>query len=199
MCADDNYNTSYTLLERALNLDDEAAWERLYKSYMTFVYHILNQLGINASDIDDICQLVFVELSAKLKDYDLEKGKFRSWLGAVVRNTALNYLRKKSSYSKYLDKVQEQESVFATLDQDNVEEMIQDEWESYVTSLAIERIKQSHRGKAAEIFQLGLEGKSSEQIAEITGIKTTSVYTIRRRIKQTLIAETESIRSELEI
>jgi len=197
MCTDPN-NTSYSLLERALNLDDSAAWDSLYERYMTFVYHVLVKVGIKESDRDDLCQSVFIELSSKLKNYDLEKGKFRSWLATVVRNKALQGIRKNANYTKYVEKASNEPDAVYLLEGEYYDEFVEREWDNYLISLATDRIATSHTGKAAEIFSLGLEGKSSTEIAKLTGLQINSVYTIRQRIKQTLLKEADAIRAELE-
>jgi len=198
MCTDQN-NTSYTLLERALKLDDHQAWETLYSRYMTFVYHILRKVGVNDSDLDDICQAVFIELADKIKNYDKSKGKFRSWLSTFIKFTALRQIRKKQTYEKYVDQSGQDAAILDSLENNAIEDIIDKEWENYVISIATERIMATHHGQAIEVFKLWIGGKDTAEIAELTGLKVNSVYTLRQRIKKTLAAEADSIREELEI
>ena len=94
------YNTSYTLISRAKDLDDTLAWKQLTDFYKSFIYSILIKMGVHDNDLDDLCQDTLVNLSIKLKLYDAEKGKFKSWFGALIANQVKNFYRKLASETK---------------------------------------------------------------------------------------------------
>jgi len=195
----DKNQTNYTLLYRSLHLGDQEAWEELYNRYTAFVYHILNSIGVSEADMDDISQEVFIELSAKFKHYDKEKGRFRGWLAGFIRFTALRHLRKKVTYQKYVDKSGEDAAVFEKLETSDIETLVEKEWSKYVIAIAAERLTSKYRGKAATVFKLWMEGKDNTEIAEQVEVKISTVYTFKKRIKKTLYEEAESIRAELDL
>jgi len=190
-------NTRYTLIEKAVNLDDEEAWSELYSHYMTFVFHILREQGVGDALLDDVCQQVFIALTKSISSFDRSQGRFRSWFSSVVRNTSYRHFKRQKVVRKYDQKsyeLAEQE-----VEHSDIDAYIEKEWEKYLKSLALERVAKAHRGKAYEVFRLGLEGKSAHEIAEEVGIKVDSVYTLRKRVRLTLTSEFESIRADLEL
>lgn len=190
--------TRYTLLNRALDTGDEDAWEQLVEHYRRFIYYILNQLQVNPSDIDDICQQVLVSLTKDLNKFDPEKGKFRSWLSTVIRNTAISHFRKQSRHNHKLEGLRHE-----TLDENlkhssAIDELIEREWTTYIATQAMERVKDGFEGKAIEVFELSLDGMSAAEIAEKTDLTISSVYTLKKRVKKRLCMEILDLTSELE-
>jgi len=199
MCIDHN-NTSHTLLDRALKLDDHEAWETLTSRYMTFVYHALKQFNLNGAECDDICQEVFVALTTKLKQYDKEKGKFRSWFSVLIKNLVLKYFRKESVRRKYIDKEGQYMNIVEAFEDSQVEEKIQEEWRSYLWQIAQDIVKNKYRrsSNVYDVFDLTAQGIGAEEIAERLGVSISTVYTLRTRVKDTLRNEFERIQLDLE-
>ena len=190
--------TRYTLLHRALDIGDEDAWEQLVEHYRRFIYYILNQLLVNSSDIDDICQQVLLTLTKDLKKFDPAKGKFRSWLSTVIRNTAISYFRKQTRHTNKLAGLRN-ETVEENLQKSSeIDELIEQEWTTYIATQAMERVKGVFEGKAIEVFELSLDGLGATEIAEQTGLTLSSVYTLKKRVKKRLCMEIMDLTSELE-
>ena len=196
MSSIDKNQTRYTLIVRALDLNDEAAWQELYDHYMTFIYYILNKSNIPSADLDDLCQEVFLKLSQKLPLYERSKGSFRSWLGAFVKHAALNYYRSANIRKKYHDKLSREP--VSLVENSPIDKLIEEEWLDYLKTIAIRRVTQRFSGKANDVFRLDLEEKNAEEISEITGLAINSVYALRLRIKKALQSEYEAIKVNLE-
>lgn len=79
-----------------------------------------------------------------------------------------------------------------------IDSLIENEWETYITNLAMDRVKKSFQGKAIEAFELGLSGSNAAEIASTTGLSVASVYTLRKRVKRSLLLEVRSLVKELE-
>jgi RNA polymerase sigma-70 factor (ECF subfamily) len=73
---------------------DDALFEVLLDRYLSAAYGFAYRLVNNKSDAEDIVQDSFLKAWKALKQYNPEK-KFITWLLAIVRNTALDHLRKK--------------------------------------------------------------------------------------------------------
>jgi RNA polymerase sigma-70 factor (ECF subfamily) len=70
-------------------LDGEAAaFDELYAAHGGRVKAFLLRSGFSPTDADDQTQEVFLRVFKSLKTYDPQRGAFRPWLGAVVRNVA---------------------------------------------------------------------------------------------------------------
>jgi len=193
----DENKTSHTLLGRALDLHDEGAWSLLYEQYHKFIYYFLRQMGVEEHDLDDLSQQVMVTLMNKLKEYDSAKGKFRNWLMVVIRTTTLMHYRKENS-------IKAKQEAFGLEIPDgkdtptDFDEMVEKEWAQFLTQLAMERLKKNFRGDAIKVFDLGLQGYNTKEIAEMTGLTTGSVYTLRRRVKKSFTLEAKSLIANLE-
>jgi len=199
MCAD-QYKTSYTLLERALELDDEAAWNTLTERYMTFVYYLLNQFELNEADCDDICQQVFIDLTSKLKQFDRERGNFRAWFSQLVKNKARRHLRQASTQQKYVNKEAEYVNLVNAFEESTIDTRIIKEWQDYLYSIVLSIVKKKYEGSGHmyEVFQYDMQGLSAPEIVQRTGLSIDSVYTFRTRIKNTLAKELASLKGDLE-
>ena len=67
-----------------------------------------------------------------------------------------------------------------------------------LSELAMERVSKTYEGKAVAAFELGLEGVSVKETAQRLDINEHSVYTLRNRVKQSLLFEIRTITKELE-
>lgn len=191
-------NTRHSLLRRAIDLNDDNAWKELNKHYERFIYYILHQLNVNRSDIDDLAQQTLIILMRDLPKYDRERARFRTWLKQVIRSTALMHFRQRNSQQLKIEKLADQSQQQSRIQDPEIDQFIEEEWETYVTNVAMQRVRKEYRGQAIEVFELGLQGKPAKEIAEQTGLTTASVYTLRKRVKRSLYLEVQAVIQELE-
>lgn len=190
-------HTRQTLIQRLRNQYDENAWDTFVQTYRRYIYAVLRRMQIRHEDCGDIIQEILLKLWKQLPKFDYEpsKAKFRTWLGVVIRNTALNHLS--SAYVRHSgNSVQACEGELAG--ESALNEVIQQEWESYITNLAMERIRGKFSNQTIEVFDLSLNGVSVEEIAEKFSIQPNSVYRLKNRVKERLIGEVAILREELE-
>ena len=191
-------HTRYTLLQRACDLHDERAWEELVGHYRRFIFYILNEMGVSAHEIDDVAQQVLLLLTRDLPGYDRSRARFRTWLSRVIRNAALAHVRKQKNREKYMTQFQEKLDEGADRQTAEIDERIEQEWAAYVSSLAMEKVREVFKGQAIDVFELGLEGLSASEIAEKTGLSVASVYTLKKRVKKRLYLEIRALVTDLE-
>ena len=129
-------------------------------------------------------------------NYAPDKAKFRTWLSTVIKNKVLNYLESSKSHANKIDKASQQPVNSNT--PNDIESIMQKEWQNYITNMAMERIKGSFPGQAIRVFELTLEGKSVDAIATELDIKENTVYRSKNRVKAKLINEIANLRLELE-
>ena len=190
--------TRYTLLQRACDLKDGRAWAEFVEQYRRFIFHILQEMGVAADDIEDVAQQVFLSLTKDLSCYDSSRARFRTWLSAVIRNAALVYFRKRKSSRDRIRIFGEEQNMESLAQPSDIDRRIEQEWSAYVANLAMMRVKEVFQGQAVEVFELGLDGLSANDIAEKTGLSVASVYTLRKRVKKRLYLEIRAIVAELE-
>lgn len=190
--------TRYTLLQRACDLNDAQAWEEFVEYYRHFMLYILSELGVAARDIEDVTQQILLALTRDLPGYDPERARFRSWLSTVIRNAAFVYFRKQKNRSKRIHMFGVEQSIAQESQANEIDQLIESEWQTYIANLAMERVRRVFQGRAMEVFELGLDGLSIAEIAEKTGLQVSSVYTLRKRVKKQLFLEIRAIVADLE-
>lgn len=192
-------NTSYTLITRAANLQDQDAWKTLHEYYRRFIHYILKQIGVAEEDIEDVSQQVLIRLTKDIGKYDKGRARFRTWLSMLISNAAHSHFRKRQTERKHFDEYDHEAVENKTFEASKIESMIEKEWTLYITTKAMERVRKSFKGQAIRAFELSLEGLSSEEIAKKTELSLASVYTLRKRVKKRLYLEVRALTDELEL
>lgn len=89
-------STRPSLLLRLRDPRDAAAWGTFVEVYGPLVYGHGRRRGLGHEDAEDVTQKVFARITEAIRkfDYERERGRFRDWLGTVVRNEVNRFLRK---------------------------------------------------------------------------------------------------------
>ncbi len=190
--------TRHTLIRRACDTGDQAAWVEFDLIYRRFITFVLGQIGLERDDIDDVTQQILFTLTRDLPGYDPDKGRFRAWLSAVIRHAALAHLHRRRSEQARLGAIVADFSAESLDRESDLDQRIESEWTTYVANLAMERIRGQFQGRAIEVFELGLDGVSHEEICARTGLTTASAYTLRKRVKKRLFQEIRALIRDLE-
>ncbi|MCM8535782.1 MAG: sigma-70 family RNA polymerase sigma factor [Lentisphaeraceae bacterium] len=191
-----NWNTQDSLILRAQNPYDEKAWDDFVGFYESFVKMVLRKVKIHCSDEEDLVQTIILNLWKNLPKYKKGNARFRTWLSTVIRNTAINDLRKCSTESLKRDRFSED---LETVSVPRVEMIIDEEWDKYIINLAMEKVEKRFDGQAMEAFKLSLKGKNVRQIAQTLNLKENTIYTLRSRVKRRLKQEVYGLSKRCEI
>lgn len=194
---DDNYITSHTLLNRALNEKNEDAWGQFFERYQNYVICLLIKLDVPKLDIEDLCQEIMVTLWRRLDSYDASRSKFRTWLAAVVKFSVMNMRRKNSlrNYVSYEDPGTIDESILA---EDPFLEMAEIEWKNFIMETALNKLRSEFSKKTIQVFEMSLGDNSGDNIAKQLKITIDSVYTLKRRVKKRLVQEVHQLQKDLD-
>ena len=194
----DTYLTRESLIWRVKDKGDQEAWEEFTAIYQPFVRILICKLSVTKGNIDDMTQEIMIELWKSIDRFDLKgSAKFRSWLMSLVRNIAFQYMRKVYSRQRREDSYVSDNQVVAGgefADVDRFEEVYEKEWEAYVCSCALASIRKKFVGNAVAVFEMSLEGHTTEEISEKLDVKQETVYQLRNRVKSALIKEIAQIR-----
>ena len=194
----DQWITKQTLIQRVQNQDDSTAWDDFVSYYKTFIEMVLNKSRISLNESDDLVQEILLKIWKGLPNYEYrkEQAKFRTWLSVLIRNTMLNFLDKKKR--KNPGKVELNDEVILSVTETEIEKVIEEEWVSHLTSLAMQAVTKVFSGQAVEVFKMSLEGKGTKEIAETLDINEESVFVLRSRVKSRLKKEIRKLRDEIE-
>ncbi|MEL7497653.1 MAG: sigma-70 family RNA polymerase sigma factor [Planctomycetota bacterium] len=183
---------------RAKNADDAQAWDDFVKYYERFIAYVLNRMDVLPSDFDDVQQNVLLKLWRSISSYDSDKARFRTWLGVVVRNAVYDHFSDTKRRRKLLQQESECLQRLENQPSSEIERLVEQEWATYVTSIALERIQKLFSVEAVKSFTLSLDGISAKEIAEQLNLSPDSVYTLKSRVKSRYIKEIKAVIDELE-
>ena len=196
-----HWKTRQSLIIRAKQTDNESAWSEFVDFYEPFIHIVLRQGKVPVTAIDDTTQEILLKLWKYLKSFDPETHKvnFRTWLTKVIQHTAYDYFNKQSKYTKHLDSYGEHDKLdFSGETNSDLESLIQNEWECYLTQMALANVKKIFSGLAVEVFQQSLLGKSTTEISQSCGITQASARTLKNRVRIRLKEEINFLRESQE-
>jgi RNA polymerase sigma-70 factor (ECF subfamily) len=165
---------SRPLIARCVGGEDQA-WRDLHREYHPVVSRFLRRMGVPTSDLEDVCQEVFVQVIRYLGRFE-QRADFRTWLYQLCLSQA-GRLRRRQHVQKVLDWMLGREP---SIREPSVQIGCEPEWSA---SMAAQRVKQAlsqmkpmHR---TVIVLYEFEGVEGEEIARILGCPPT---TVRRRL-----------------
>ena len=166
------YTTKISLLQK-LAAGDEIGWEEFDRTYRPLIASVAGQCGIAPGDVDDIVQqtLLAVFNHGKFAYSPENNGKFRSWLGGIVRHKVSDFFRRlPPELPETPEPVDPQ-----------FERIFMAEYRKHLLDLAIADMRSNVLPEAYEAFQLCiLQGLSDKEAAARLGSRPNTV-TIRKR------------------
>lgn len=171
-----------------LILGKQSAYSRLLKEYEQKVFSTCLSFIPNKEDAEDVAQEVFLEVFRSISKF---KGasKLSTWIYRITTNKCLEFIRKKNSKKRFafmqsifgneipLDKT----SFFTEFKHPGI--LLENKEKSETIFKAINLLPESQR----VVFTLAkIDGKSYQEIVEITGKSLSSVESIMFRAKKNL-------------
>ena len=189
--------TSVTLfgkLREAQTGVDDAAWARFVDMYGPVVHHLVRLVSpwMQAADVDDAVQDVFIRLVSVLRDgmYDAGKAKFRTFLSTLVRRMLVD--RYRAEKARRADSHVDVAEVIDVLSGgDDPGAVVDAKWGAACRKAAECRVlnesalPEQHR----EIWRLVAdEGMKVKDVAKRLGIPANTVSKTKRRIEAMIAA-----------
>ena len=198
---DNGYNTRQTLIMKIRDQHDENSWEDFVYYYRNYIYVVIANMNVSHHDAEDLVQRVLLKVWEALPQFkfDPQKGKFRSWLCTIIRNTVITFIRKKSRNSAKIEKMKESggDTKDAFMSAPEIDAIAENEWKIHISNLAWENIKDDFSEKTLQCFIQSTDGKKTALIAQELGIEENSVYVYKKRVQDKLIREIKRLDDEL--
>lgn len=180
---DDPQSTRGSLLVRLSDHEDKRAWFDFVDLYSPVVYGFARRQGLQDADAADLVQEVLRSVNRSLCCYDPEKGRFRSWLMAIVRHRLSEFRTRRnrqvlgSGDTGVLDQIEQVSAV------GGAEQLWDHEYQESVFRVAADRIRHEFEPSTWQAFWLtSVEGKKTDDVARFLGISHGAVYIARSRI-----------------
>lgn len=198
----DDWLTRVTLIQRVKNQHDEKSWQEFVRYYEPYIYNILRRMQLNHHDAQDVAQSVNLKIWDKLPEfnYDSSKGRFRSWLCSVAVNEARMFLRNRRRCEKAVDRIEIEKtgSWLREVDNPEIEKLAEEEWITYVTTLAWKNVEGRIDPSAKRAFELVSKGRKPDEVATELGLSVNTVYVYKKRAQDILHAEIVRLNGELD-
>lgn len=192
-----NETTRSSVLRAVANVENEAAWARLFDLYAGFVFSIARSKGLKEEDADDIVQVVFADLARNLPtfEYDRAKGRFRSYLIGLVHwrvkdklRLALRDKELKEAYITEAADMSPDDKAFA-----------EREWQAAALEEALRRLKPDVRPEHyAAFYASAVEGQDTETVLRLYNLSRDNLYQIRKRLTAKLQETVTVVLAEME-
>jgi len=161
-------STEKTFDQEDLELARRVDVDSLYRRYDKRTFAFLASMGIRGSDADDIHQRAWMRVLEALRKKPFE-GHFRGWLFQIIRNTAIDAMRKKRPDS--LDTEVAEATIGETSAPD--QRLIDAEYQSALTH-CLGKLEQAQR----EIVRGRLAGENYDQISKRLEIPTSRAHRV---------------------
>jgi RNA polymerase sigma-70 factor (ECF subfamily) len=178
--------TQPSLLSRVRNPADHEAWREFDHRYRELLLRYCRARGLQATDAEDVRQIVMANLARSLPGfrYDRERGRFRGYLGRVVRSAISEHFARPNPGAIALDS-----AVIATHDagtDDEADALWEEEWLQFHYRTAMNKIRSTFEPRSIEMFDRLLNGATVAVVSEEFNISPQAVHKVKMRIRDRL-------------
>ena len=185
--------TTETLLQ-GLAAGDNGRWARFYRDYAPILEDFLaSQIPeLPHADIEEVISDALIAIAKIMPTYRYDrkgKGPFHSFLYGIVKNKAVDRLRKYTRDAARLERFAAEPPVFSD-----------DDWRRSTYDAALRRVwaDPAIQGTSKLAFRRYVQlGEPAEQVAADLNLSVNALYHIRDRFKKRLKEEIAKLRGEL--
>ena len=164
----------------------DAAFEKLYREYVTDVYHYALALLRNPADAEDVTQTTFMNAYRAFRSGE-EIRKPQNWLIKIAHNVA------RSRYSRMARRVKE-----VPLD-DHVDQLAAADEEKPDVEGVLRALSLLPFNQRAALVMRELEGRSYAEISDTLGVSVSAVETLIFRARRSLRVRVTALKSILAV
>lgn len=178
--------TRPSLLRRLKDGVDEGAWGEFSARYSPLILRYAHARGLQRNDAEDICQLTLLKLTRTFRnfDYDPSRGRFRDYLGRVVRSVIASELARPNKRAAAVW----ESGVPSDLADPHVEDDPEwdRQWRLHHLERAMTSIRRSFDAQSIAIFDRLASGATPESLAGEFGVSRDAVYKVKQRVRDRL-------------
>ncbi len=184
--------TQPSLLLRVRDPSDHGAWTEFEAKYRELVLRYCRRRGVQPADCEDVQQITWLHLAKGMRnfEYDPKVGRFRGYLGRVVRNAIARHFSRPNPANAALSTTML--AVTADSSPDARDVAWEQEWVDHHYRLALQTVRTIVDLRSVEVFDRILAGDSVQAVAEAFAMSPQAVHKVKQRIKarmQKLIAQ----------
>jgi len=182
-------DTRPTLLERLREGADPLAWDEFFQRYWRLIYAWARRHGCSEHTAEEIVQEVVLSVFEKrdVYRYDPGRGRFRDWLGTLVRNKVADHRRRPSG--RIRGRGGDSDAGFAEPAAETAppDAASQAAWEEALLVVLLDVVRREMNPRTYQAFELfTLYGVPAAKVAQTTGLTPNAVYQARKNVYRRL-------------
>lgn len=199
--------TRSSLLDRLKDWQNEGSWQTFFDHYWSLIYGTAIKSGLTEAEAEDVVQDTVLTVAKKIGNfqYDPVRGKFRSWLGSIIRSRIVDLKRKRLPVKPPSIRAAGETSRTSTTRRIpdpaavNFYTVYDAAWRDYVRDKALELLKGELSPKQYEIFDLYVnQDRPVPDIMRTLGVSRAQVYMAKLRGLQTLKQKAKQVEKLLD-
>jgi RNA polymerase sigma factor (sigma-70 family) len=189
--------TRPSLLFRVRDPRDVQAWDDFARVYRPLVYGHARRRGLSHEDAEDVAQRVFARVCAAIRgfEYQPDKGRFRDWLGSIVRNEVFRHWKKEEKLAQGHGG---DDSALEQVAGDAVDPEWAAEYHSFILQTALARCQPHFEPSTWRAFErVWLEQRPAPEVATELGQPIDWVYVAKSRVLKRLWQEVQELAEDV--
>jgi RNA polymerase sigma-70 factor (ECF subfamily) len=182
--------TRPSLLVRLRDAQDGGAWQTFVQTYAPLIYARCRRGGLQDADAADVAQDALLEVAGALRTftYQPERGRFRDWLGLIVRRRLARFFGKQRQRNDtFVAPTEADLEEFAT---GETESGWAEEFQTHLLNVAMDRIRAQFDPTTWQLFeQAWLKDRPATEIATQLQVRVEAVYVAKSRVLKSLREE----------
>lgn len=182
-------DTQASLLDRLREGADPMAWDEFFQRYWRLIYAWAKRRGCSDDTAEEIVQDVMLAVFEQrdVYCYDPDRGRFRDWLGTLVRNKVVDHRRRPSG--RIRGRGGEADAGFPEPadDADPPDAAWEAAFEGALLMVLLDVIQREMNPRTYQAFELyALHGLPAAKVADTTGLTPNAVYQSRKNVLRRL-------------
>ena len=179
----DSQATRVSLLLRLQSPADRQAWSDFVDIYSPILYGFGRRHGLQDADATDLVQDVLLSVSKSIRCYDRQRGPFRHWLMAVVRNRLNEFWQQRGRQATGSGDTDVHKQLEQVPSPEDAERVWDEEYRRSVFRFVSERVRDNFERTTWDAFwQTCVEGRSTREAAQSLGLSEGAVYIAKCRV-----------------
>jgi RNA polymerase sigma-70 factor (ECF subfamily) len=182
-----SHDTQPVLLQRLRQGSDHLAWDEFFDRYWRVLFGAARRRGCSEHTAEEIVQDVMLAVfqCRDVFHYDTERGRFRDWLAALVRNKVAEHRRSPAQRVRAVGG--DEAPVETESDETLPDEIWEAAFEEALLVVLLDMVRREFNPRTFQAFELSaIQGMSGSEVARLTGQTRNAVYLARRKVTQRL-------------
>lgn len=183
-------NTRATLLEQLRDGANVLAWDEFFSCYWPMIYGFARHRGCSEHTAEEIVQDVMLKVFQQrdVYQYDPTRGRFRDWLGVVVRNNVAEHRRRPANRIEARGGDSDVGRFDVADDHEDATSAWEAAFENNLLVALLDAVRREISPRTYLAFELiALQDLSGHAAARLTGQSRNAVYKAHKRVLERLV------------